>query len=206
MLSAHLLRGLTGTAAVLALSLGCAATRSRTTVTEQWRDPGYSKGRMNTLVVLAPNVPQPTRRSVEDRFVNELQDEGVRAAQSYKILGDQPFDRDLARSRLVGTGYDGALIVEFEAVDTTTTPPPQPNFFSAPYHSPWPSEYQAPRMTTEYTMNVDTSLWDLRDDKRVWNATTKVENPVTRRDLAKRMSKKVVAELSSRGLVGQSPR
>lgn len=205
MLSAHLMRGLGATAAVLALTVGCTATRSRTRVTDQWTDPSAAARPMNTLVVLAPNVPDKTRRELEDRFVSELGEEGVKAQQSYKILGDQPFDRDLARARLLNSGWDGALVIEFETVESSTTAAQQSSYIS-PYHQSWPSQYQSPHLTTQYTMNIDTSVWDLRNDKKVWDATTKVENPTSRRDLAKRMSKKVVEELAGRGMLGQTSR
>jgi hypothetical protein len=201
MRQAHVLRGIGAT--VLALSLGCTATRTRTKVTEPWTDTSYAARPMNTVVVFGPNIPPKTRHEVEDRLVSDLEDKGVRAEPSYEIFGDEPPDRTTAREKLM-RNYDGALVVDFEQVESTAKSAPLDNFFAIPYGTPYESPYQpSPKLQTEYTMDVDTTLWDLREDRRVWNATMKVENPLTRRDFAKRLSKRVVPELATRGFIGR---
>jgi hypothetical protein len=199
MTNAHTARALGAAAAVAALSFGCT---SRTKVAEQWRDPTYAAGPMHRVLVVAQNAPISSRKAIEDEFVDELEDEGVSAVPSHEVFGDNVPDVSAVRPMLTSNGYDGALVVTVQQVEQMATAVPQQNFYSAPFGSPM-QPYDHPRLATQYTMQVDTGLWDLRGDKRVWGSKTRVEN-ATYGNFASRVSKKVVGEVAKQGLLAPS--
>jgi len=200
MVNAHSARVVAATAAVAALSLGCSTPRTK--VTEQWRDPTYAAGSMHRVVVLSQNAPVSARRTIEDEFVDELEDEGVAAVPAHEVLGENVREFEVARPLLKSNGYDAVLVVTVERAEEVAVARPQQNFYSAPFGSP-NEVYNAPRLTVQYTMHVDTGLWDLRGDKRVWGGKTRVEN-ASYGSFASRISKEVVDEVSKQRLLAPS--
>lgn len=191
----------TATAAVLALSAGCGTP---TRVTDQWRDPTYVNGPMDTVVVIALDVAPASRNVMEDRFASDLQKAGVRAAPSYRVLGEQLPANEEMRAALVRSGYEGALVLRLQRVSERPRYVPG-SYYGGVYGPYWygagPMYYSPGYYVTDEIVNFEASLIDLRDGKRVWTANTKTENPSSSRDIAKSLSKKVVPELSKHGLL-----
>jgi hypothetical protein len=196
MIKAHTARVL-GAVAVATLSFACT---SRTKVTEQWRDPTHAAA-MHRVVVVAEHPGLSSRKAMENKLVDELEDEGIAAVPSHEVFGDNVPDVSAARTTLMQSGYDAALVVTVGKVDHVTKEVPQQNFYSAPFGSPT-GTYDHPRLGTEYTVHVGTALWDLRGDKRVWDSNTSVEN-ATYGNFASRVSKKVAPEIAKQGLIAK---
>jgi len=191
-----------GVAALAAL----AACSTPTSVTDQWKDPSYAAGPMKRVVVMGLRVPPATRHLIEDRFVADLAKQGVQSAPSYTVFGDQLPDRDTARATLVRGGYDGALVLRLHRVDETPRYVPGEGFYGAPYGPFWSSSvYDPGYVVIDKTVIFESSLWALRDGKRVWTANTQTDNPSSSSDFAKSLSKEVLPELSKQGLLAKSP-
>lgn len=197
--SAHTARALGAVAAAAALTFACT---TRTQVAEQWRDPTYAAGPMHRVVVVAQNAPASSRKDIEDEFVDQLEDEGVSAEASHKLFKDPVTDVSVLRPILTRNGFDSALVVTVVQADHQPQAMSQQNFYSAPFGSPM-EPHNHPRIATQYTLHVDTGLWDLRTDKRVWTSKTRVENAAYG-DFASRISKKVVGEVEKQNLLAPS--
>lgn len=187
-------------AAALAVVPGCGTS---TKVTNQWKDPSYAAGPMRKVVVMGLEMPPATRHLVEDRVTVDLAKEGVDAAPSYAIFGDELPDRETARARLASQGFQGVLVLRLQRVSERSRYVPGDHFYGAPYTTYWGSPYYGGHVVTDEIVNFETSLWDLRDGDRVWTANTKTENPTSSKDFAKSLSKKVVPELQNMGLLAK---
>jgi hypothetical protein len=158
-------------------------------------------------VVLGLNVTPATRHHLEERFAADFQKAGVQAAASYAVLGDELPDRDITQSTLAAGGYDGVLVLRLHRVDEQARYVPSDRFYGAPYTNYWgPSgySYSPGYYVTDEIVKFETSLWDLRDGKRVWTANTKTTNPSSSADIAKSLSKKLIPELAEKGLVART--
>jgi hypothetical protein len=195
--------GIAVAAATVAAVSGCSTP---TKVTDQWRDPSYAAGPMHRVVVIGLDVPPATRRLLEDRFASDLDKRGVQATASYTVFGDQLPDKETARATLASSGFDGVLVLRLQRVSDRARYVPGDHFYGMPYTGYWGSNYYGSGYyVTDEIVNFETSLWDLRDGKRVWTANTRTENPSSGTDTAKSLSKKVVPELTKKGLVTNSP-
>ncbi len=185
------------TAALLAWSSACSAP---TKMTDPWRDPSYRAGPMENVVVVGLRVAPVTRRLMEDRVVSELSKRGVHASPSYAVLGEALPDREALARR----GFDGALVLRLHDINERSRYVPNDRFFGSPYNYYWgASAYDLGYVVTDQIVEFETSLWDLRDGKRVWTANARTENPSSSRDFAKSLSQEVAPELSKQGLIAK---
>jgi hypothetical protein len=191
--------------AVAAVALAVSGCSTPTKVTDQWTDPSHVAGPMNKVVVFAQRLPPASRYILEDRFVGELEKRGVQAAPSYRVLGDELPDGEEARAMLAHAGFDGALVLRLERI--SERPRYVGGYFYGPYGPYWwgTPMYDPGYVVFDETVNFETSLWDLRDGKRVWTANTRTDNPSSSRDFAKSLSKEVLPELSDQRLLAESP-
>jgi hypothetical protein len=200
MIHTHTARALASMAVLATLAIGCSTLRTR--VTEQWKDPSYAAGTARNVVVLAENAPISTTRHIEEEFVDELEDEGIVAVTAHEVFGGNVPDVGMASPILKSKGYDAALVVTVERAEEVTMVVPQENFFSVPLGSSV-QIYSHPRLGTQYTLHVNTTLWDLRGNKRVWRSNARVEN-ARYGSFASRLSKEVVDEVAKQGLITKS--
>lgn len=176
-----------------ALALSCSTP---TKVTEAWKDPSFA-GPMGKVVVVAEGVTPATRQLVEDRFTSELTQRGVAATPSHATFGETlPTLAD--GNALKQRGFDGVFVVNVGRGQERRTKPPDSSF---PYQ--WGPGFAASQdhVQAETVVTSQVSLWDLRDQKRVWTASAVTSNPSDGGDIAKSLSKKVMPALEKDGVV-----
>ncbi|MGZ3418617.1 MAG: hypothetical protein ACXVEE_12165 [Polyangiales bacterium] len=183
---------------VSGLPLGCSTP---TKMTSEWKDPSRIAQPMQKIVVIGLRLPPAQRHVVEDQLVASLNAKGTPAAPSYRVLGDTLPDSSTARTRLEQAGYEGALVVSLRGV--TETPTYVPGSTSTVWGSPYwgRTTYDPGYVVNEKVVTFDSTLWDLRDGRRAWAATTETTNPDSGADSAKSLSKEIVPKLQELGVV-----
>ncbi len=95
--------------AVLALVVlsSCASTK----MSHMWRDPSYTSGPLNKLLVVAVRTDQARRKIWEDAFVAALARQGVNATPSYRLIAETLPDTGRV-NRIAREGkFDGVVLV-----------------------------------------------------------------------------------------------
>ncbi len=200
-------------AALLALAAlaGCATTR----VTSSWRDPAYTGGPFQRMIIFVAAKDESVRRFAENQAVLSLPP-GTRGTASYLLFESPEPDMAKMRSRLAQDGYDAALVSRLVSVDKTRTYHP-PEVHWAPF-GPWPLygpyyrsfywyyphafTYMTPGYTTETTrVLVETVVYRLPAGEPVWSAVSESVNPNSTLDLVNELIDIVGKRLRQEGLI-----
>lgn len=102
------------------LAGGCGTTQ----LVELWRDPTYSAGPLNKILVISFR-PDPTHRRIsEDAFVEALQKRNTVAVPSYQLFPEAIPDTTALRQTIEEEGYEAVLVlVKAEREETETYVP-----------------------------------------------------------------------------------
>lgn len=176
------------------------ACSTPTRFTSEWKDPSSANAHLSKVVVIALDLTPSQRRTLEDRMSAELIAKGTKASPSYSVLGDPLPDRETAKAFLQKTGYDGALVVRLHNVKQSEqyVNGPETTVWGSPY---WGYSTQPGYYVPQQTVTFESSLYDLRDGRRIWTATTDTDNPSSHDDFAKSLSGEVIPRLEELGLV-----
>lgn len=180
-----------------------------TELKEQWRDATYrSDGAQRVLVVAV--VGQPDRRHIlEDKLVAHLQQAGITATVSYRLLPvDGPENRDAVRRVVEQTGSTMVLSVRLVNVQQETVV--TGGYNSAPtgfyaYHSSALSSlnyYEPPQAYTHRTFFSETRLFDIKSDRLVWAGTLKSKEPDDFKKAADEYAGLVVKQIQRDNIIG----
>jgi hypothetical protein len=184
------------------LVLLVAACDTPTTVTGAWKDPSYSSGPMRKVLVLGRAPAEASRRNLEDSMVASLERRGTSAMASYRVFQSQTPERGGVQRYLDSEHYDGALVIEFQGIQTQTTAEPWPSFdeyygtrFQGSYYS---NDYA---VYTDQFVKVSTTLWDTHSGHLAWGVTTQTVNPWSSTDAIHSLVDKLVATMEHERLV-----
>jgi hypothetical protein len=187
--------------ALLTLLLAsCASTTLRTA----WYDSSYTGGPFKRILVVGVTGAMADRRVFEDMFAQMLTGTGTQGVPGYRFIADAPgaseatFDDGVAKS-----GADGLLLVRLLGVDqrtqVTTTMVPA---LYGPYGGVWgPVWYAVPSVQQYQTANVETTLFEVKNRRPVWSATTETFNPTSVVAETPGFAKLIIGQLAARGLL-----
>lgn len=154
---------------------GCSQTR----ITSVWFDKEYQGGRLDNIFVVGVSKDRGLRRIFEDEFVILLEQWGVRATPSYRLLPDEDLGDEKKIDMSVGeSGSDAILMTRVLEIrkDTQYVPPDYvyapPSYYYGGWHRYYNRAYMlSPGYTVEYeTAVLETNLYDLKTDKLIWSA------------------------------------
>jgi hypothetical protein len=165
--------------------LGCAATQ----LTSTWRDPNFQPSAPKKVVVMAVLNNNTIRRRVEDAFVKQLADVGVKGVPSYSFLQDKKPGKDQLIQKVKNTGANLVIITTLKDRKTTQTyvPPTEsttktiePGFYGY-YSTQWDTTYTPGYTITSQQAISEIKAFDVADEKLVWSGTasTVVDNRVS---------------------------
>lgn len=99
---------------VLAIGLLIGGCDAPTSVMQPWRAPiSADLPPMHRVLVLAANMEEPHRRTLEASFVNELSSHGVSAQPSYALFAGEPPEQ----AQITRNAYDGMLVASIEGIE-----------------------------------------------------------------------------------------
>ena len=112
---------------IVAAALMAAGCASRpTSIDAQWASPSIaSRGKVQSVLVIAALRDSTQRRMLEDRMVEALAAAGVKAAPSHKMLADSPqVSEAQLREAAAGAGASHILIssISGQTTDIRVTP------------------------------------------------------------------------------------
>ena len=162
------------------------AACSTTKIKSVWKDPAYA-GHPHRIMVIAVAKEPIYRRIFEDEFVLQLKARGLDAIASYSTLPDRSQDDQAAIAKMVEQlGADTVLVSRLVSKRKVRVDYPPTITHRPHYYGTWPDYYRhgydlinTPGYSTKYEYALmETNLYDARNDKLIWAATTEtgVEN------------------------------
>lgn len=188
---------------VAALGLWWVAGCASTSLSDVWRDPGYTGPPLRRLVVFGLSRDFTARRIFEDRFVARLARRQVEPVASYTLLpGETEPTEAQVREAIRSTGADGALLTYLVGVTHRTSVVPGYGAFVGvgpfypDYLGSWGTVYAPGYLETDTVVRLSTRLYVAAGDGRlVWAGDSDTLNPGSVKSLAGDVIGRVVERL-----------
>lgn len=158
---------------------GCATT----TFTASWKDPSYQRQPCKILVIGMSRKPV-NKRIFEDEFVSQLKAKGTHSIASYTVMPDMRLtDHETIFAKMKRIGADAVLISRLTSNKTIEIHVPGSFYVVPKYYGNW-RDYYAYGSNVMYTPGymaeeelsaVETNLYDARNDRLIWSATSETE-------------------------------
>lgn len=145
-----------------------------------WKDQSYQARPYKIMVIGVAKNPV-NRRIFEDEFVGQLNAHGTEAIASYTVLPDrQEGDHAIIAAKLAELGADTVLITRMVSKKTVQFYVPGTAYYPPPYYGTWPdyygqgyqAMYTPGYMAEEEFAVIETNLYESRNDKLVWSASS----------------------------------
>ena len=110
------------------------------------------------------------------------------------------------RALMAREGFDGAVTMRFVGSDmrlteeTGTYGPAHSSFWSY-YSYAWPMVYDPGYIRTDRRVQMETSVYSMKDDKLVWSGLSESMNPASAQELVDDVARTVGAELRKQRLI-----
>ena len=196
--------------ASLALGLvGCATT----TFTSSWKAPDaqpmqFKPGDKVIALILTNN--EAIRRAGEANLADELDKRGLVGVPAYTLIPPgQEKNEDRARTEIETQGAVGVIVMRPKGQEQQTTV--TGGYYSAPYYGSfwgggyygygWGGMYVPPAVYTDTYINIETLVYDLRQNKLVWAGQSKSLNPTDIESFIAELATAVGKELRAKGVV-----
>ena len=185
--------------------MSCATTR----VTDVWKDGNYTGGPVKKVFVVGVLANPDMRVLLEEEFVEQFQGRGTQAVASRKYMSVEPgkVSRQDVAAKVREAGADSVLVVRIvgrSAVDRAAPADTVSNPWTDPYNfsSFGVDMYSGPGFGYEQDfLFMESRLFELKGEKPVWSARSKIWWSGTRSDIARDYVKAMMGEMSSAGLV-----
>jgi len=188
-------------AVLVAVGLGLFACGSSTTMEQTWKEPGVPAVNLHKVVTVYLSGNGTMRRSVEDTMTSKLTKSGVSAAPAYAVLSDSDLkNHDQAKAKLKAAGFDGVIAIRL--VSNTTTLVPTPDNFDAYWGTAWPYAYNG-GLETEQVVRVETTVYSLDTNKRVWSGVSKTVDPNDPTEVMRDVTSVVAKALNNQRIVNE---
>ena len=212
MFSGRSLQSLT-TCLLAALLCSCAST----TVKKTWKAPDYQGGAIKKVAVLAVTDRVLLRQGFENRFVTQIRERGAEAVVTHDELSLPHIkeNKQAAAERLHAAGAEGVVILRLMNVDSTyreyrTGEERYSEYVTGFGSAPWYDYYTVAYMDMTPTYGnlkqkvyLETALFDLKTNKRVWSGLTQTVLTETMDRVAEMdpIVEKVVAAMRKDGML-----
>ena len=190
-------------AAVASVLLAACGSSGKTSVTQMWKAP-ISAPAVSSVIVIAANLDEASRRALEDAYVATLATHGVTARQSYTLFPGEPPPQEQARETVKNAGFDGILVSRLRKAREKQTYVPgdyEGGFWDGYYGSGfgmWSPGY----VVTDEVVSFDTTLWDTRKgDQLVFALTTETTNPAAHKNFIPSLTSSVASALQKQLLI-----
>ena len=185
---------------------GCSA---RSPIVSEWRNPAYTVGAFNRILVGGLASDTSIRRNFEDEFVSQLRAAGVDAVPSYRILSDEEkIDEARLREAAQKAGADALLFTRVIQVDQKTQygpgyfPYTSFGIFGSHVGASWHGLAGAPTVYRYNEYVSETTLYDVCKNDVVWTGTIKTTEPENLRTAIRSYVEVVMQTLREKNLLG----
>jgi len=176
-----------------------------TKVVQRWVSPDVAKYQFDHVLTICIIKDETTRQMVEDAMAGRARKGN--ALPSYNILQEPELrDKEQAKSKILKMGFDGAVIMRPLRVEDRVnyvpgSYPPHYGSFWGYYGSAWPTLYMPDYVYTDKVVQVETTIFSIKDDKLLWTTLSETKNPESARDVVLGIAKEIGKEARKRGLV-----
>jgi len=199
--------------ATFAISAGllfssCTATK----ITNTWKDDGYRGAPISDVFVIGVAKEENTRRSFENKFVENLKVAGVQAVASSSVMeSNQRIEKQAILATIEKLDIDAVLVTrlislkEKEIRSPSASEHGRPDDYQGRYYRDYSTAYgyshQPANYTTSVRVGLETKLYDAGTEKLIWSATSKTANPKTKIELFDSVIEALVRDLKKNKLL-----
>ena len=176
-----------------------------TRIVQRWVSPDVAKYQFEHVLTICIIKDQTTRQLVEDAIAARARKGN--AFPSYGILQEGELrDKERAKSKILQMGFDGAVVMRPLRVEDRVNyvPGSYPSYYGSfwgYYGYAWPSLYVPGYVYTDKIVQVETTIFSIKDDKLLWTTLSETTNPESARDVVLGIAKAIGKEARKRGLV-----
>lgn len=193
---------------LLLLLAGCSAA---TPIVSEWRNPAYSSGSFQRVMIGGLGDDTSVRRNFEDEFVAQLRAAGVDALPSYRFVPENDkIDENKIKEAAKTASADAALFVRLMQVEQKTQygpgyfPYTSFGIFGSNVGASWHGLGGAPSVYRYNEYVSETTLHDMGKNDVVWTATIKTTEPENVRSAIKSYVEAVMKTLQEKNLIRKS--
>jgi nitrogen regulatory protein PII-like uncharacterized protein len=186
--------------APLSLTLLLMACGSSTHFTSRWSAGDAQPVSANNMQIAAVffDGNESIRRTGEDVIAREITRIGGTAVPSYRLVPEDPRDREMAKRKLEDAGIDAVL--SMRVVTRERVGDYGPNYWTgSPYYGSlwgyWGHGWGAGYDVSDVIVGVETLLYSLRDDKLLWAGMSETLDPESIKDAVKSIARKAVDKM-----------
>ena len=215
-----LLRLRTAFVSTAALCLLAACSKTTTTISQSYRNPGYEQTVFKKLLVIGVAADEEERRAFEDAFAGAINGQGgVASASSEHLPKSEQLTEDEVRSAVAAGGFDGVLITRLLAVDkqqqytpASTYNNPRTRYYAGGgglygygfygfYGTTYAQVHEPGYFETSTTIRLETNLYSVATDSLVWTAQSDTVDPTSIPDVRASMTTAVAKKLKEEKLI-----
>ena len=176
-----------------------------TRVIQRWISPDVAHYKFDHILTICVVKDESTRHEVEDAMAARAQKGN--AFPSYNILEEADLrNKEQARNKILKMGFDGAVVMRPLRVEDRVnyvpgSYPPYYGTFWGYYGWAWPALYTPDYVYTDKIVQVETTIFSIKDDKLLWITVSETTNPESARDVVLGIAKQIGKEARKRGLM-----
>jgi hypothetical protein len=169
---------------LLFLFLPALAPAARTSISDIWKDKEY-QGPAKKIAAFCIMHDTANRILYEDEFVRQLKALGVNAIPGYVIIPPDKFvDKDVAVTKMRDLGVDAVLSTRLIDKLTAKTPVAErPTDSSSGQQQFYEYVYDPRTRGDNEPVYLETTLLELKTERRVWTARSKTKVDVVNNDI-----------------------
>jgi hypothetical protein len=185
--------------------VGPVVVHAGTRMVQRWVAPDVARYKFDHILTICIIKDQSIRQSVEDAMAARVKKGN--AFPSYNILGEAELaDKEQAKRKILQMGFDGAVIMRPLRVEDRVnyvpgSYPPYYGSFWGYYGWAWPTLYTPDYVYTDKIVQVETTIFSIKDDKLLWTSLSETTNPESARDVVLGIAKEIGKEARKQGLV-----
>lgn len=174
----------------------------------EWKDPGYSGGPFDNILIVGMSNQETVRRTFENLFVDRLQKVNVQATASFAVMPAEarPSEENI-RKVISDIKFDSVLVTHLVAVEAEDIYHP-PAYRMAPYGGFYGYYryvggyvYEPGYYTRHEQFRLETNLYDVKTEQLVWSMQSETVNPSSEKALFEAKIKTVVDHLKKQNLI-----
>lgn len=176
-----------------------------TRVIQRWISPDVANYKFDHILTICVVKDESTRHEVEDAMAARAQKGN--AFPSYNILEEADLrNKEQAKNKILKMGFDGAVVMRPLRVEDRVnyvpgSYPPYYGTFWGYYGWAWPALYTPDYVYTDKIVQVETTIFSIKDDKLLWVTVSETTNPESARDVVLGIAKQIGKEARKRGLM-----
>jgi hypothetical protein len=207
---------------LIALSTLTACSKTTTSFSQSYRNPGYEETVFKNVLVIAIAQDQDGRQAFEDALVSAVANEGGSAEASIGVLPhEEQLTEDQLHAAIDAGGFDGVLLSRLMSVDKDSeyTPPkkynnPRTRYYPASpgwgygyggfygfYGTTFAEVHEPGYFETSTTLTLETNLYSVATNELVWTGRSETIDPDSVEDARASVTEAVAKKLKAERLI-----